>query len=610
MIALLALTVGFAAITTTLVINGTLSIGPDGESFDSDVIFSKAKISEGSGKAFIASDGKSLNFTADLMELGSEVDLRYDITNKNRQYDAAGTISCDFIDETNAYNEYITISEVPEDFTVKGGTKTTGYVSVRLVKSFAGDATINSADIEFKCTLKLEADERDDLAPELPSLYKDPELNGADPVLTNGLIPISLTNDGKVIYADQYNKWYDYSTKRWANAVLLVDGKDSLYDEGDVIKEEDIESYFVWIPRYRYKLWNADQASEVIQEEPTSNSSAVHSIEIAFESKNTEPSMGTQNDEWLTHPAFTSFDVNGIWVGKFETGLSGEKSTSNFIYDVDKLIIKPNVASWRYLSAGNAVQVGYNYKRELDSHMMKNTEWGAVAYLTHSIYGINGDVNVNNNSSYLTGYSAIDSSTTVAGTDVSVTQPYNTEIGYKASTTGNIYGIYDLSGGAWEYVAGYISNGNSNLSTGSSFAYQTADPEGYKTKSTKYATVYPYDSSNDTDTNNYATYKNAGYGYGDAILETSTSGSSTTRWFGDYSYFPYTSSPFFLRGGLYYGGSFAGAFSFSRGSGNAPEDMKERARQRAGRRSRLDAGQAVGPVETTLDGLTDGADKC
>ncbi len=460
MIALLALTVGFAAITTTLVINGTLSIGPDGESFDSDVIFSKAKISEGSGKAFIASDGKSLNFTADLMELGSEVDLRYDITNKNRQYDAAGTISCDFIDETNAYNEYITISEVPEDFTVKGGTKTTGYVSVRLVKSFAGDATINSADIEFKCTLKLEAGERDDLAPELPSLYKDPELNGADPVLTNGLIPISLTNDGKVIYADQYNKWYDYSTKRWANAVLLVDGKDSLYDEGDVIKEEDIESYFVWIPRYRYKLWNADQASEVIQEEPTSNSSAVHSIEIAFESKNTEPSMGTQNDEWLTHPAFTSFDVNGIWVGKFETGLSGEKSTSNFIYDVDKLIIKPNVASWRYLSAGNAVQVGYNYKTELDSHMMKNTEWGAVAYLTHSIYGINGEVNVNNNSSYLTGYSAIDSSTTVAGTDVSVTQPYNTEIGYKASTTGNITGIYDMSGGAGERVAGYRVDGS------------------------------------------------------------------------------------------------------------------------------------------------------
>ena len=29
------------------------------------------------------------------------------------------------------------------------------------------------------------------------------------------------------------------------------------------------------------------------------------------------------------------------------------------------------------------------YQRELDSHMMKNTEWGAVAYLSHSIYGIN-----------------------------------------------------------------------------------------------------------------------------------------------------------------------------------------------------------------------------
>lgn len=460
MIALLVLAVGFAAVTTTLVINGTLSIGPDGEGFDSDVIFAKAKISDGKGTAFIASDGKSLNFTAELMELGKEVSLRYDIVNKNRQYDAKGKVSCDFVDETNAYNGYITIDETPEDFTVKGGTKTTGYVNVRLVRSFAGDETVDSANVEFKCTINLEAEEREDLAPELPPLYTDPELNGADPVLTGGLVPISLTNDGKVIHADMYNKWYDYSTKRWANAVLLEEGKEALYDEGDVIKEEDIQAYFVWIPRYKYKLWNVEQADGVIEEVPTAESSAIRSIEIAFESKNTEPSTGTKNDEWLTHPAFTSFDVNGIWVGKFETGLSGSKSTSNFIYDVDKLIIKPNVASWRYLSAGNSIQVGYNYKRNLDSHIMKNTEWGAVAYLTHSIYGINSEVNVNNNTSYLTGYSAVDLTGKVTGTDATVTQPYNTEIGYKASTTGNITGIYDMSGGAGERVAGYRIDGS------------------------------------------------------------------------------------------------------------------------------------------------------
>ena len=58
MMALFALAVGFAAVTTTLVINGTLSIGPDGEGFDSDVIFSKSKIVDGTGTSFISADGK------------------------------------------------------------------------------------------------------------------------------------------------------------------------------------------------------------------------------------------------------------------------------------------------------------------------------------------------------------------------------------------------------------------------------------------------------------------------------------------------------------------------------------------------------------------------
>lgn len=552
MIALLALTVGFAAITTTLVINGTLSIGPDGESFDSDVIFSKAKISEGSGKAFIASDGKSLNFTADLMELGSEVDLRYDITNKNRQYDAAGTISCDFIDETNAYNEYITISEVPEDFTVKGGTKTTGYVSVRLVKSFAGDATINSADIEFKCTLKLEAGERDDLAPELPSLYKDPELNGADPVLTNGLIPISLTNDGKVIYADQYNKWYDYSTKRWANAVLLVDGKDSLYDEGDVIKEEDIESYFVWIPRYKYQLWNVSDTRLIVEEAPESSA---HPINIVFETKDVEPSTGTQNGEWLTHPAFTTMDANGLWVTKYEIGYKGankEAEARVSSTDASKLISKPNTYSWRGNSTSNMFQMIYNYERTMDSHMIKNTEWGAVSYLSHSQYGINTEININNNGDYKTGYSSVEGDTkkTDNGSNATVTQLYNTEVGYKASTTGNITGIYDMSGGSFEYVAAYIEGAH--------------DANGLE----KYYDIYPENTENTSYGNRILGDATGEMGPFRKYKDTFTGNDPNTwirhnSWYADYSTFIQKSHTWFVRGGLFSDGSVGGAFAFT-----------------------------------------------
>ena len=154
-----------------------------------------------------------------------------------------------------------------------------------------------------------------------------------------------------------------------------------------------------------------------------------------------------------------------VWVGKFETGYKG--STSKVTAEVSssdptKIQVKPNVYSWRLNSLGNFFKAMYNYNRGLDSHIMKNTEWGAVAYLSHSRYGINDEVRINNNSNYLTGYAA---NTKDASGSTTTNQPYNTETGYLASTTGNITGVYDMSGGSWEYVAGYIDGvvGSSGL---------------------------------------------------------------------------------------------------------------------------------------------------
>ena len=46
--------------------------------------------------------------------------------------------------------------------------------------------------------------------------------------------------------------WYKYEEKKWANAVILKSGV--TYEIGEVIPEKDIESYFVWVPKYKYKL--------------------------------------------------------------------------------------------------------------------------------------------------------------------------------------------------------------------------------------------------------------------------------------------------------------------------------------------------------------------
>ena len=194
---------------------------------------------------------------------------------------------------------------------------------------------------------------------------------------------------------------------------------------------------------------------------------------------------------------------------------------------------------------------------------------GAVAYLTQSVYGRNKEeITINNyypstSSPYRIEVTGLAGNSVSASSTSSLTSvyAYNTENGMKASTTGNITGVYDLSGGCLEKVAGYISNGNSSLteigvSQGSSGglmgATSEANPNGYLTLSRRDYTVYPYNSSSDGNSNNYNTYKGlltSTYGYGDAILETSSSGNSLSgSWNNDYSYFVVTSSPFFVRG--------------------------------------------------------------
>lgn len=101
---------------------------------------------------------------------------------------------------------------------------------------------------------------------------------------------------------------------------------------------------------------------------------------------------------------------------------------------------------------------------------MKNSEWGAVAYLTQSAYGRNGnEIAINQCSNYYTGAGPGKDNNTYAYNKNTFENDYawNTEQGKLASTTGNIYGIYDMAGGAWEYVAAYVDTGHNRITNGS-----------------------------------------------------------------------------------------------------------------------------------------------
>ena len=561
MILMILLVIGFAAVTSTLVINGNLNIGYN-EDFSSSVVYTRAETEDGTAE--INQSEKNITFETNKLEnVNQSATLEFDVTNKSRNYDASVTINCGLKDNFESFSEYLNIeTDITSPFKLISSETKTGRLVVTLKKAYDKDLETTA---EIECELVAIPEERETLGDEyVRPLYKEEILNGTDPVIKENLVPVTIADNGTVKYADIYKEWYSYENKEWANAVILNEGV--TYNVGDTIQEIDIESYFVWIPRYKYQIFDEGNYTEAIQSKP--ETSIAKEIKIEFESKDITPSTGSKVNEWLTHPAFTNFDVNGIWVGKYETGYKGATATEEAqvnVNDSSKVIIKPNVYSWRSINISNMFKTAYNYERNLDSHMMKNTEWGAVAYLSHSKYGINTEVRINNNSAYLTGYVSTyeaDQSSTPgeSGTTLDITLPYNTETGYKASTTGNISGVYDMSGGAWEYVAAYMPSAK--------------DLSGFTeeeiTKYSKYFDLYSTNSS-------YISYNNRILG--DATGEMGpfyyyADNDNIKRyhnnWYGDGSNFVDSYNSWFIRSGAYDYGVHSGQFYFfvHTGSGN------------------------------------------
>ena len=130
---------------------------------------------------------------------------------------------------------------------------------------------------------------------------------------------------------------------------------------------------------------------------------------------------------------------------------------------------------------------------------MKNIEWGAVAILSQSKYGKDGEIGINNIGC-------------MTGTE---------QVGNSTSTTGNTYGIYDTSGGTWDIVAGRLN------------------PSGNWKE--PYADIYA--------------------GSGKAMAKIGDATEETAGWYSDYVNYIATQC-FFHRGGGYPTGILPGVFAF------------------------------------------------
>jgi len=200
--------------------------------------------------------------------------------------------------------------------------------------------------------------------------------SGLNPVMWNGTTEIhkyckqhwGVTSDWNSNNGD--SNWYNYTTgtgdhktSKWANAV----------DENG--------SYYVWIPRYAYKLTKAPST--------TASETNAGKIDVKFiQNKTAKASDGTSctiatsnidsTSRYIVHPAFCTnvnmggygTELSGIWVAKYEACNVSNKPVS-----------KPNTSSWRSIKIGDCYTTAYNYNRAMDSHLMKNSEWRSLCVL-------------------------------------------------------------------------------------------------------------------------------------------------------------------------------------------------------------------------------------
>jgi hypothetical protein len=325
--------------------------------------------------------------------------------------------------------------------------------------------------------------------------------------------------------------------------------------------------------------------------------------------KSTDPvATPTQKGDWATHPAFTAWTsanggagLNGIWVGKFETTgtstaptikpnqTSLKNQTVSLQYDQAKRIgaVDTTAESYggaSYLNGAGTATIPQNQHNltTAKTHDFTNSDWGAVIYLATSTYGA-GDQTFANGSTYLNDYGIVaknansayvtgcgpdadhndndyySGGTTCTPTSDNINRSYYTTLGQQASTTQNVYGVYDMSGGALEYT---MANHNSTNGSASFNTMPTGAP---------YVNVYPSSTFNGNQYSNFQSCTFATCG-GQGLYETTfvvSVSSYNQSWSRDNSGFVYSSNSWARRGGDYNGADSAGLFYSNSSSGGA-----------------------------------------
>lgn len=253
-------------------------------------------------------------------------------------------------------------------------------------------------------------------------------------IATNYKINISTIYDSLVA---GYNEFYPMTLKEYYESAQL----------GKNINLSDVSAFYVWIPRFKYKTWNVTGTAvtplypvettgiDITFEEKHNNSGTIYCQKGICYNDNLLITKVTEQDngKYYTHPAFTkdNQELTGFWVSKYEIShnkdieskpgniVTTNKSLINFYQDITKI------------------------SKENNYHMIKNTEWGAITYLSHSKYGLCQESTCK---------------------EVLANQTYTSGNNLLDTTTGNQTGVYDMAGSAAEFAMGNYANHEGKIS--------------------------------------------------------------------------------------------------------------------------------------------------
>ena len=345
------------------------------------------------------------------------------------------------------------------------------------------------------------------------------DLSGAnEPVLASNMIPVYYDETEEVWKkADKNNnnsnyQWYSYESSgdkkgMWANAVTVKDTNRQTYlnaTPGTIIPMDDINTMWVWIPRFKvnttdftlirgkdsgYCLEDGEGRTTNTKEECEKLGSGIYWVSHYKNPGAIDITFVKENEKAIDSFTFGDKELSGFWFAKFATSHSTLSSstidnnlgcTNETCSNANGIIIKPNVTSLRYNNISNFFyasrsmeQTGNSFgfvSSEVDTHMSKNNEWGVVVYLTHSIYG------------------RCNNSTNCVNVSRSSNEVYNTTSGKDTSTTGTIYGVYNMNDGKKEYVMGVLADTNGNPRSGDDSS-QTSGFTGMEYNGTMYTGV-------------------------------------------------------------------------------------------------------------------------